>query len=247
MEALLELKEVAADIGQFHILTDVSFVVPKNSVTVLMGRNGAGKTTTLRTIMGYTELSHGSTLLNGSPITKLQPWRVRRRGIGYVPEDGNIFPGLTVEENLQLGVRKGSKGLKGGKGGKDALDEMMTLFPDLRAARHRLAGHLSGGQRQMLAVASVLIDAPELLLIDEPSKGLSPKFVDILGDAMEQIRKRTTVLLVEQNFQLASRIGDFYVLMEDGCVVSTGEMKELIASPDLQGRYLGIRLYKEEA
>lgn len=238
---LLEIEGMSSDIGQFHILSDIGFQVPKGSVTVLLGRNGAGKTTTLRSVMGYVKPSSGAIRFHGEDITRLSPWQVRKKGIGYVPEDANIFANLSVEENLKMGFLNPDKAVDAG------IARMEELFPDLKAAKHRPAGQLSGGQRQMLAVASVFVDAPELLLIDEPSKGLSPLFVDRLGEALVQISNETTVLLVEQNFYLATKVGDYYVLLEDGQVVGAGPMQELIDSPELQGRYLGIRVQGKEA
>lgn len=247
---------MSAHIGQFHILSDVSFTVPKGAVTVLLGRNGAGKTTTLRSIMRFVQPSLQSVRFQGEPLDGLSPWQVARRGIGYVPEDGNIFANLTVEENLRLGVLRNGRtaSTKHGPGKshqevdvEERIRVATELFPDLGVARHRLAGQLSGGQRQMLAVASVFVDVPQLLLIDEPSKGLSPLFVEKLGEALTQICHQTTVLLVEQNFHLATKIGDTYVLLEDGAVVRTGVMQELADSKELQSRYLGIRVQGKEA
>jgi branched-chain amino acid transport system ATP-binding protein len=240
-EPLLRAENISADIGQFHILDNLTFSVPEGAVTVILGRNGAGKTTTMRTLMGFIHPSSGRIRFGGQSIDKLAAWQVRQLGIGYVPEDSNIFANLSVEENLKMGV------LTKGYDVLAAMESMMELFPDLRAARSRLGGQLSGGQRQMLAVASVLMEPPRLLLIDEPSKGLSPLFVHRLAEALLEIRRKSTILLVEQNFYLAAMVGDYYVLLEDGRVVRHGPMQELVDSPELQGRYLGLRVSGKEA
>jgi branched-chain amino acid transport system ATP-binding protein len=229
--------DVSATIGQYRILTGVSFAVPEGSVTALLGRNGAGKTTTLRTLMGFVPLRGGSIQLFGEEAAGLAPHQVARRGVGYVPEDANVFPNLTVAENLRLGLPG-----RGGQAAEDALEQAMDLFPDLRQAYRRWAGHLSGGQRQMLAIASVLVARPRLMLIDEPSKGLSPRFVERLGEVIAGLRGRTTVLLVEQNLRLAAQVGDAFVLMDDGRTVAAGPMADLLASSEWQQRYLSVRV-----
>ncbi|OFW79276.1 MAG: hypothetical protein A2201_07325 [Alicyclobacillus sp. RIFOXYA1_FULL_53_8] len=157
-----------------------------------------------------------------------------------MPEDDNVFPNLTVEDNLRLSIRDRKPTQS------EALERALTTFPDLKVAYKRLAGTLSGGQKQMLAVASVLVAQPLLMLIDEPSKGLSPLFVERLGDVLEGLRGTTSVVLVEQNFYLASRVGDRFVLLDDGKTVLAGEMQQLVASADLQQRYLGIRVASGE-
>jgi branched-chain amino acid transport system ATP-binding protein len=238
METLLEVNHVSADIGQFSILQDVSISVPERSITVLLGRNGAGKTTTLRTIMGYVAAKSGTIKYAGGSLLGRKPYQVGRLGIGYVPEDKNLFPNLTVEENLMVSLRGADMG--------DRVADILSLFPDLKTAFKRAAGTLSGGQRQMLAIASVVATQPDLLLIDEPSKGLSPLFVDRLGDVLTGLRHTTTVLLVEQNFYLASQVGETYVLMDDGSTVGFGQMTDLVSNTDLQEQILGIRVLGKE-
>lgn len=240
MTALLEVQNLAADIGQFRILQDVSFTVPEHAITVLLGRNGAGKTTTLRTLMGYLPIRQGDVRFAGQSLAALPTHRRRGRGIGYVPEEGNVFPNLTVEENLKLSV--GGKEKRGGAADDSVIAVVLNTFPDLKAAWKRPGGTLSGGQRQMLAVASALVQETDCLLIDEPSKGLSPLFVEKLAEVLETVRRKTTILLVEQNFYLASRVGDYFVLIDDGQTVAAGEMTELIHSDTLKQRYLGVRV-----
>ncbi len=242
MENLLEVDSLATDIGQFHILTGVSFTVPEQQITVLLGRNGAGKTTTLRTMMGYLPPRSGQVRLRGESLQSVPTWQIVRKGVGYVPEDANIFANLSVAENLSLSLpgrhHRNSSNL--------ALTQVQEQFPDLREHWQKPAGVLSGGQRQMLAIACVLVGGPAVMLIDEPSKGLSPLFVERLGDVLLTLQGSTTILLVEQNFYLASRVGQQYVLMDDGKTVAAGPMHELLAALDLQQRYLGIRILSEE-
>jgi len=242
MTALLDVQHLAADIGQFHILHDISFQVPHHEVTVLLGRNGVGKTTTMRTLMGYTAVTSGQVTFAGISLVGVATHKRKRLGIAYVPEDANVFPNLTVEENLRLAV--GKSGGKSGSTGTVAatIERVVDIFPDLKAAWHRAGGTLSGGQRQMLAVASALVQEPTCLLIDEPSKGLSPLFVERLAEVIESLRNQTTIILVEQNFYLASRVGQRFVLVDDGGTVATGLMEELIASDELKQRYLGVRV-----
>jgi branched-chain amino acid transport system ATP-binding protein len=236
MTVLLEVHHLAADIGQFHILHDISFQVLHNEVTVLLGRNGVGKTTTMRTLMGFLPVTSGQITFSGTSLMGVATHQRRRCGIAYVPEDANLFPSLTFEENLRLAVGKPNSGASA------ILERVVGYFPDLKAAWRRTGGTLSGGQRQMLAVASALVQEPTCLLIDEPSKGLSPLFVERLAEVMESLRSQTTILLVEQNFYLASRVGQRFVLIDDGRTVATGLMEELIASDTLKQRYLGVRV-----
>ena len=232
---LLNLESVQTDIGQFHILQDVSLSVPEGGVTVLLGRNGAGKTTTLKTIMGLAPAKSGSVTFRGRDISRLAPHQIARLGLGYVPEDRGVFAQLTVEENLRVAARGRDLRRKDRR-----LDQAFELFPDLRSAWKRRAGNLSGGQQQMLSVARGLINENALLLIDEPSKGLAPVVVEHLAAALRQIAQQATVLLVEQNFALAAAIGDHYFIIDDGRTVRQGEMTDLIKDADLKQKYLGV-------
>lgn len=234
MTPLLQLHDVYANIGQFQILQGVSFSVAPNQITVLLGRNGAGKTTTLRSIMNYCKAHAGQVLFEGQDIRKLKTHRMRSLGIGYMPEERLIFPNLTVKENLQMSA-KGRK-----REQEERIQEVLNWFPELSNALTRYAGTLSGGQRQMLGMASLMMSRHKLLLIDEPSKGLSPLLVERLGQILLELKREHTILLVEQNFHLASLVGDRFVILDDGRSVQDGEMEELRRDTELQTTYLGI-------
>ena len=228
---LLELTNVQTYIGESHILQGVSFGVAEGGVTVLLGRNGAGKTTTLRTVLGLLPAARGTVRLDGERINGARPHTVVRRGVGYVPEDRDVFSRLTVAENLRLAQRPGAP--------DDRLALVHRLFPDLEQRAGQIAGSLSGGQQQMVAIARALINDNQLLLIDEPSKGLAPVVVAQVTEALAAIKARTTMLLVEQNLAVARALGDDAVILDDGHVVFTGTMEQVAADEALQARYLG--------
>ncbi|MBU0490729.1 MAG: ABC transporter ATP-binding protein [Chloroflexi bacterium] len=232
MDAILELQDVNTYIGQFHILEGVSLSVPGGAVTVILGRNGAGKTTTLRTIMGLTPPRTGRVVLAGQEVQGKAPYDIAKLGIGYVPEHRGIFADLSVEENLKLAERK-----KGDLERK--ADLIFDLFPDLKRLIKLGGRNLSGGQQQMLAVARALVPDNKLLLIDEPTKGLAPVVVEAVMEAIHQLRKTLTVLLVEQNYFVASGVGEYYTIIDVGKTVSAGEMAELRRHPEIVERYLG--------
>jgi len=242
--SLLVLEGVETYVGEYHILQGVSLTVPKGTITVLLGRNGAGKSTTLRTVMGLNPARRGSIKFKGAEITRMAPHLVARQGIGYVPEDRGIFGPLTVEENLRVAVRGGDLHWqvrrRGPEAAQDQLAEVLRLFPDLKKAWRRPAGTLSGGQQQMLAIGRVLLSDNDLLIIDEPSKGLAPVVVEHLGEALKQIAAKTTVLLVEQNFGLAAAVGDRCAIIDDGRTVHQGSMADLLTDSALRQRYLGV-------
>ncbi|MCL5046337.1 MAG: ABC transporter ATP-binding protein [Actinobacteria bacterium] len=235
---LLEVKHIQTYISQYHILQDVTLSVPQGGTTVILGRNGAGKTTTLRSILGLTPAREGEILFGGRDIRRLRPFEIARLGIGYVPEDRRIFTELTVEDNLRLAER--SAGAL-----KSRSDLIYDLFPDLKRFAPRRAGGLSGGQQQMLAIARALVNDNRLLLIDEPSKGLAPIVVQRVTDVLREIKKRVTILLVEQNFAMASRVGDHCVILDDGRSVHSGGMADLVRDESLQHEYLGVSGRKE--
>jgi branched-chain amino acid transport system ATP-binding protein len=230
-EIVLEVNDVHTFIGQFHILQGVSFQVPKGSITVLLGRNGAGKTTTLKSILGLTPPSEGMISFEGSQIQGQRSFDIASLGIGYVPEHRAIFRDLSVLENLQIAERT-----KGELEQRESL--IFDLFPDLKRFLDFQGDQLSGGQQQMLAIARALVPENRLLLIDEPSEGLAPVIIDGLMDAIRQLSAETTVLLVEQNFVVASRLAERYVIIEEGCSVKTGVTKDLIDDQDTIQRYL---------
>ena len=242
--ALLELKGVHTHIGSYHILHGVDFEVPAGEVTMLLGRNGAGKTTTLRTIMGLWPASSGSVAFDGAPIggapVQLGTPDIARLGIGYVPENMGIFADLSVRENLLLAARKART-----VADIDTvrLEWLFGLFPALKKFWLYPAGKLSGGQKQMLAIARAMVEEQRLLLIDEPSKGLAPAIVQNLIAALRELkRSRTTVLMVEQNFAVARALGDHVAVMDDGRVMHRGSMAALAEDEALQQRLLGLSL-----
>ncbi len=230
---ILEVEDIHTFIGEFHILEGVSVTVPRGSITVLLGRNGAGKTTTLRSIIGLTPPRSGEIRFNGQPLRGKRPHTIAQMGIGYVPEKRVIFRDLTVAQNLQIAERK-----KGDLAGK--ADFIFGLFPDLKRLYHLPGGHLSGGQQQMLAVARALVADNDLLLIDEPSEGLAPVIIEQMVGAIRQLSARTTVLLVEQNFQVASHLAEHYVIIEEGVSVHAGLMADLVRDPELIKTTLGV-------
>lgn len=234
MTILLEINDIHTYIEQYHILQGVSFQAKKGEVSVLLGRNGAGKTTTLRTIMGLNPASKGEIIFNGVDITKKPTYEIANMKIGYVPEDQAIFNGLTVEENLRVAMRKEDEAAM------ERQEYVLNLFPDLKKFWKKDGGYLSGGQKQMLAMARAFVNEAELLLIDEPSKGLAPIIVEKVMEALVEMKKETTIVLVEQNFYMASQIGDTYTLIDDGKTIQSGLMSELIHNNELQHRYLGI-------
>jgi branched-chain amino acid transport system ATP-binding protein len=234
MSELLKLNAVETYIGQYHILQGISLEVKKGEVTVLLGRNGAGKTTTLRTIMGLNPASKGAIIYKGEEIQKLPTYLVAKKGIGYVPEDQGIFADLTVEENMKVAIQKDDKETK------DRMDWILDLFPDLKKFWKKPGGLLSGGQKQMLSIARAYINNNELLLIDEPSKGLAPIVVEKVMESIVQMKEQTTIVLVEQNFMMASTIGDCFYIIDDGRTVSHGVMNQLKHDADMRKKYLGI-------
>jgi len=230
---ILKVDNIQTYIGQFHILEGVNVEVPQGAITVLLGRNGAGKTTTLKSIMGMTPISDGSITFEGNPLHNLRPYEIGKIGIGYVPEHRAIFKTLTVRENLEIAQRQ--------TGDLDKrIDMIFELFPDLKRLFHLGGGQLSGGQQQMLAVARALVPDNRLLLIDEPSEGLAPVIIEQLMEAIRELSSNTTILLVEQNFLMASQLADTYIIIEEGQSVRAGDMTELASDPDLVKKYLGV-------
>lgn len=234
--ALLRLEEVHTHVGQYHILQGVSFDVPEHQVTMLLGRNGVGKTSTMRTIMGLWQASAGEIRLAGQAIQGLPTMQVARLGLQYIPENMGIFATLTVEENLRIACR--SSRLEGAR-----LDWVLELFPALRKFWHWPAGNLSGGQKQMLAIARAVVEPCDLLLVDEPSKGLAPAIIAKLIEAFRSLKaEKTTILMVEQNLNMARQLGDHLVVMEDGRTVHEGSMAEFDADSKRQSELLGLSM-----
>jgi branched-chain amino acid transport system ATP-binding protein len=237
---LLQLEGVHTHIGAYHILHGVDLQVMRGELTVLLGRNGAGKTTTLRTIMGLWQASSGSVRFDGGDLTACTTPEIAHQGISYVPENMGIFGDLTVRENMLLAAR-GAKRIEDIDAAR--LDWIFGLFPALKRFWQHPAGLLSGGQKQMLAVARAIIEPRKLLLIDEPSKGLAPAIIQNMISAFRELKQTdTTILLVEQNFNFARQLGDKVAVMDGGRIVHAGTMAELANDEDLQQRLLGLSL-----
>jgi len=228
-QTLLEVRDLHVHLGQSHVLQGVSFDVPEGGVTALLGRNGVGKTTTLRAILGLVG-RRGSVRLGGEELTSLPTHRIVRRSVGYVPEDRDVFTGLTVEENLRLAERDVAP----------RYDLVYELFPDLRARGAQRAGTLSGGQQQMLAIARALLNENRILLVDEPTKGLAPALVTEVATVLERLSELTTVLLVEQNLGVVRRIAGDAIVLDQGRVVHTSDTAELLEQPELVRRLLSV-------
>ena len=237
---LLELQGVHTHIGAYHILHGVDLVVPKGQLTMLLGRNGAGKTTTLRTIMGLWHASKGKITCAGQDITQSQTPDIASRGIAYVPENMGIFSDLTVKENMLLAAQNAKRASQMDTA---RLDWIFKLFPAVGKFWNHPAGKLSGGQKQMLAVARAIVEPRELLIVDEPSKGLAPAIINNMIDAFAELKATgTTLLLVEQNINFAKRLGDTVAVMDNGRVVHAGSMEALAEDETLQHSLLGLAI-----
>ena len=237
---LLTLTGVHTHIGAYHILHGVDLVVPKGQLTMLLGRNGAGKTTTLRTIMGLWHASQGQLNFGGNNITAWKTPDIAGMGIAYVPENMGIFSDLTVKENMLLAAQKAKRA---SQMDEQRLKWIFRLFPAVEKFWNHPAGKLSGGQKQMLAVARAIIEPRELLIVDEPSKGLAPAIINNMIDAFAELKASgTTILLVEQNFNFAQRLGDTVAVMDNGQVVHAGQMQDLAADASLQQSLLGLAI-----
>jgi branched-chain amino acid transport system ATP-binding protein len=218
---MLECEALETYYGAAHVLYGVSLAVREGSAACILGRNGVGKTTCLRSIMGLTPPRSGSIRLNGAAIAGLPAFRIARLGIGYVPEDRRIFADLSVEDNLLIGERKGA----GGSGW--TLAKAYEIFPPLAEFRHRMGGNLSGGQQQMLTIARTLMGNPSLLLIDEPTEGLSPIMVRTLEEAIIALKSAgMTMLVAAQDMRFAHRVADHIYVMNRGAVVYSGGIDE---------------------
>jgi branched-chain amino acid transport system ATP-binding protein len=226
----LAVSDLHVYLGESHILQGVSFAVEQGRVTALLGRNGVGKTTTLRALLGLVPRSRGTFALGDVDVTRLQTHDIVRRGIGYVPEDRDVFAGLTVDENLRLAER----------GGTARYELVYDLFPELRERGAQKAGTLSGGQQQMVAIGRALLNDNALLLVDEPTKGLAPLLVSEVAAALERAAELATVLLVEQNLGVVQRVAKDVVVLDGGRVVHQGEAGALFAEPERVRQLLGV-------
>ena len=235
-EPLLALSGVHTHIGHYHILQGVDLAVPRGELTMLLGRNGAGKTTALRTILGLWQASRGTIRFDGREVTKLDTPAIASLGVAYVPESMGIFAGLTVRENLVLAAREGPLS-------EERLEWIFRFFPPMKKFWELPAGNLSGGQKQMLAISRAIVEPRKLVLIDEPTKGLAPAIIHNLVDALAELKRTdTTILMVEQNFHAAKALGDSVAVMDSGRIVHTGRMADLAADEALQTRLLGLSL-----
>jgi branched-chain amino acid transport system ATP-binding protein len=232
MAPLLEIDHIQTSIGQYRILEDVTLHVEAGSITALLGRNGAGKTTTLKSVLGLTPPRSGEIRFAGERISGRRTFQIAQLGIGYVPEHRAIFRDLTVHENLVLAERRAGDLRR-------KADLIFGLFPDLARLEQLMGGQLSGGQQQMLAIARALVPDNRLLLIDEPSEGLAPVIIEQMMAAISTLSQHTTVLLVEQNFRMASAISQRYFIVDEGRTIHAGAMAALRADTALVHTYLG--------
>jgi branched-chain amino acid transport system ATP-binding protein len=239
-ENLLELTGVQTNIGAYHILHGVDLAVPRGQLTMLLGRNGAGKTTTLRTIMGLWRASTGKITFAGRDITAASTPEIANLEIAYVPETMGIFSDLTVKENMLLAARSAKRA--------NDMDDVrlkwiFSLFPAVEKFWSYPAGKLSGGQKQMLAVARAIVEPRQLLIVDEPSKGLAPAIINNMIDAFAELKQSgVTILLVEQNINFAKRLGDSVAIMDNGRIVHSGTMQALAEDQTMQRELLGLSL-----
>lgn len=235
-DVILSLTGVHTHIGQYHILQGVDLQIPRGGLSVLLGRNGAGKTTSLRTIMGLWKASKGRIQFDGCDITATPTPDIALAGVAYVPESMAIFSDLTVKENLYLAARSGPLDTA-------RVEWIFGFFPALKKFWNYPAGNLSGGQKQMVAIARAIVEPRKLLLVDEPTKGLAPAIIHSLMDAFNELKATdTTILLVEQNFHFVRHLGDSVAVMDDGRIVHAGRMQDLVDDLDLQQRLLGLSL-----
>ncbi len=232
---LLDVQGINTYYGLSHILFDVSLQVDRGEVVVLLGRNGAGKTTTMRSVMGLTSPKSGTVVFNGHDVTGMVPYKIARLGIGFVPEDRRIFPDLTVRANLEVGLRKSKGSINW------TIERIYEIFPRLEELANRRGGNLSGGEQQMLTISRTLMGNPDLILLDEPSEGLAPIIVKVLGDFIDLLKREgTTVLLSEQNVRFSLKHSDRAYIVDNGHIKYHGTIEELEKNEDVKKRYLAV-------
>jgi urea transport system ATP-binding protein len=231
---MLTLSNLTVSYDGSRVLRGVNLKVPEKSLICLMGRNGVGKTTTLKSIVGLVKLDTGTVTLGDDNLTGLPPDARARKGIGYVPQGRDIFPHLTVQENLKISV------VVHGAKAAEQMDRVLELFPILKEFLQRKGGVLSGGQQQQLAIARALLTNPRVLILDEPTEGIQPNIIDLIGDALMKIKKegKISILLVEQYLDFCLSIGDFFYIMDRGAVVANGPISDL--NNDLVRRHLTV-------
>jgi len=235
--ALLEVRNLNAWYDRSHVVQDISFEVERGEIVTLMGRNGAGKTTTLRTLMGLLARASGSIVFDGKPLQSRPAHERYHHGLAYVPEDRRIVTGLTVRENLQLGLIASPR-----RGESDAMiEEIATIFPRLKERLAQEATSLSGGEQQMLAIARAMMVRPQMILLDEPSEGIMPLLVEEMFHLFARMKAQgTTILLVEQNVERALSISDRAYILDQGHVVHTGTAADLLDDAEIQNRYCAV-------
>lgn len=237
MSVLLAFKNVHAFYGKSHVLFGVDMVVNEGEIVSLLGRNGTGRSTTLKAVMGLVAAT-GSIEFHGETITGLRTFEIARKGIGYVPEGRDVFPSLTVEQNLILG-EKNRKGISSKT--RWSLDDMYRIFPQLKERQYTLAGVLSGGEQQMLTLCRTLMGNPDMILIDEPTEGLAPRIVDLVGEYFVELKnKGISVLLVEQKLSIAMKVSQRVYVMGHGSIVFEGTPKELVSSANVCKQWLEV-------
>jgi len=234
---LLEVKDLNTYYGASHVLQGISLTLDQGEIVALLGRNGMGKSTALKSIMGLVQPRSGKVIFKGKDIAGYLPYKVARAGIGYVPEERRIFPNLSVLDNLSMGVKAG----KAGKGNGWSLDRIFEHFPLLKERSNSKGAHLSGGEQQMLAIGRTLMGNPELLMVDEPTEGLSPLLVKEVRDMVAEINKvGVSILLVEHNLKVAMSLANRIYLMGKAHIGFAGDVQELEAKPEIREKYLEV-------
>jgi branched-chain amino acid transport system ATP-binding protein len=230
---VLKIDDVHTYYGDSHVLQGISLAIPRAGIIGILGRNGAGKTTLVRSVMGLTRARRGHVVFDGTEITGLRPYRISRLGISLVPQGRQIFPSLDVTETLTVAARPRPDGW--------TVDKVYELFPPLAARARHPGGRLSGGEQQMLAIGRALMTNPSLLLLDEPTEGLSPLYVETVGHAVRNLQERgISMLLVEQRLRFALRYADHVHIMSRGTIVHSSSPTELAQADDVRARYLGV-------
>ncbi len=239
---MLRIEGLESGYGDSQVLFGMDFEVASGEVVTLLGRNGMGKTTTVRTIMGIVRAQKGSIVFDDAPIHELPSFRIAQRGIGLVPEGRQIFPNLTVRENLVATAKRSTSGSSNGVSGAEwTLDRVLDLFPLLAERLRSMGSQLSGGEQQMLAIGRALMTNPRLLILDEATEGLAPLVRAEIWGVLERLKnERLSILVIDKNVEALTRIADRHYVVERGCVVWAGSSEELKAAPEVQHQYLGV-------